>query len=382
MCSCSGNCNCNSTTIPRGPQGPTGAAATITVGTVTSLPSESTPTITNSGTSSAATFNFGIPAGTNGTNGAPGINGKNAYTTTSDEFTQPVDGGTAFIEVSDNSWITVNQIIFVGDITGTFVGGYYKVTAKIGISNIEATKLNWTIPGVTFVPALDGVPAVSLVQSSGTIGATGATGASGSGITVIKSINNPFDPFSAPPINPLSTFSLTTTSGSQIFLAQDLCPNNGDIGRITFEVVIYRTPTSSVIIPDINIDIELGIQGFSPFPRLEPYSQTSGDQILNKLNELQWNTGGTSREYLYIKYVVDVQRITDTTANIFVDWKASSASTKASGCYHNITTITDLDFEDPAKYFEFAVKGNNNSNVSLTSSNIRFYVESLRLPQP
>ena len=41
MCSCSGNCNCNSTTIPRGPQGPTGATgaagtpATIAIGTTT-----------------------------------------------------------------------------------------------------------------------------------------------------------------------------------------------------------------------------------------------------------------------------------------------------------------------------------------------------------
>jgi hypothetical protein len=383
MCSCSGNCNCNSTTIPRGPQGPTGAAgtaATIAVGDVTALPSGSTPTITNSGTSSAATFNFGIPAGAPGTNG---INGKNSYTLTEDVFQQPSDGSTELVQVTDYSWISLNQIIFIGNVSSTSnIGGYYQVTAKTSPDLITVKKLDWTIPGVTFVPALSNVPGGSLVQSSGTIGATGATGANGNGITIIKSINNPFDPFSAPPINPLSTFSLTTTSGSQIFLAQDLCPNNGDIGRITFEVVIYRTPTSSVIIPDINIDIELGIQGFSPFPRLEPYSQTSGDQIVNKLNELQWNTGGTSREYLYIKYVVDVQRITDTTANIFVDWKASSASTKASGCYHNITTITDLDFEDPAKYFEFAVKGNNNSNVSLTSSNIRFYVESLRLPQP
>lgn len=63
----------------RGPQGPTGAqgekgdtgpigypgepgrAATITVGTVTKLSPNATPTVTNVGTSSAAVFNFGIP---------------------------------------------------------------------------------------------------------------------------------------------------------------------------------------------------------------------------------------------------------------------------------------------------------------------------------
>jgi hypothetical protein len=383
MCSCSGNCNCNSSTIPRGPSGPQGPAATITVGDVTSLPSGSTPTVTNSGTSSAATFNFGIPAGTNGTNGSNGINGKNAYTITADSYTQPAFGGTATFDVSDVSWMSVNQIIFVGNPTGTSnIGGYYKVTSISPPFGFDAIRLDWSIPGVTYVSAGVDILAGAIVQASGTIGAQGDIGPSGDGITIIKSINNPFDPFSAPPINASSSFSLTTTSGSQIFLANDLCPNNLDIGRINFEVVLYRTPTSSIVIPEIDMDIELGIQGFSPFPRLEPYAQTSGDQILNKISELQWNLSGTAREYLYIKYIVDVQRITSTTCNIFVDWKVSSSSVKASGCYHNTTTITALDFDDPTKYFEFAVKGYNYSTVSLTSSNIRFYVESLRQPQP
>ena len=78
MCSCSGSCNCNSTTIPRGPQGApgqNGAAATIAVGSVTALPAGSTPTITNGGSSSAASFNFGIPAGATGATGPAGPQG-------------------------------------------------------------------------------------------------------------------------------------------------------------------------------------------------------------------------------------------------------------------------------------------------------------------
>ena len=179
MCSCSGNCNCNSSTIPRGPQGNPGTAATIAVGQVTPLPSGSTPTVTNSGSSNAATFNFGIPAGANGTNGAPGtpgtpgINGKNSYTLTEDVFQQPSDGSTELVQVTDYSWISLNQIIFIGNISGTSnIGGYYQVTAKTSPDLITVKKLNWTIPGVTFVPALSNVPGGSLVQSSGTIGAT------------------------------------------------------------------------------------------------------------------------------------------------------------------------------------------------------------------
>ncbi len=49
-----------------GPQGEAGEAATITVGTVTALGVGETPTVTNSGTSTAAVLDFGIPTITQG----------------------------------------------------------------------------------------------------------------------------------------------------------------------------------------------------------------------------------------------------------------------------------------------------------------------------
>lgn len=60
-------------TGPQGPQGETGAtgpagtSATIAVGTVTTLPAGSNATVINSGTSSSAIFDFGIPKGATGT---------------------------------------------------------------------------------------------------------------------------------------------------------------------------------------------------------------------------------------------------------------------------------------------------------------------------
>lgn len=60
-------------TGPQGPQGETGAtgpagtSATIAVGSVTTLPAGSNATVTNSGTSSSAVFDFGIPQGASGT---------------------------------------------------------------------------------------------------------------------------------------------------------------------------------------------------------------------------------------------------------------------------------------------------------------------------
>jgi hypothetical protein len=55
-----------------GPKGDPGAAATIAVGTTTTLAPGSSATVANAGTSSAAVFNFGIPTGATGATGASG----------------------------------------------------------------------------------------------------------------------------------------------------------------------------------------------------------------------------------------------------------------------------------------------------------------------
>lgn len=53
-------------------QGVPGTAATVAVGTTTTLSPGSSATVANSGTSSAAVFNFGIPQGAAGATGSPG----------------------------------------------------------------------------------------------------------------------------------------------------------------------------------------------------------------------------------------------------------------------------------------------------------------------
>jgi hypothetical protein len=63
-----------------GSQGEQGDAATISVGTVSTLPPGSSPTITNSGTSSEAVFDFGIPQGSTGATGPQGIQGNTGAT--------------------------------------------------------------------------------------------------------------------------------------------------------------------------------------------------------------------------------------------------------------------------------------------------------------
>ena len=62
-------------TIPKGDQGVTGTAATIAVGTVTTGAAGSSATVVNGGSSSAATFNFTIPKGDTGNTGSTGSTG-------------------------------------------------------------------------------------------------------------------------------------------------------------------------------------------------------------------------------------------------------------------------------------------------------------------
>jgi hypothetical protein len=58
-----------------GPTGAAGTAATVNVGTVTTLPPGAAATVSNSGTAQAAVLNFGIPQGATGAAGSSGASG-------------------------------------------------------------------------------------------------------------------------------------------------------------------------------------------------------------------------------------------------------------------------------------------------------------------
>ena len=64
----------------KGEKGDTGLAATVAVGTVRQLAPGSTPTVTNAGTSSNAIFDFGIPIGQTGAKGDKGEQGAKGAT--------------------------------------------------------------------------------------------------------------------------------------------------------------------------------------------------------------------------------------------------------------------------------------------------------------
>lgn len=90
------------------PEGPSGKAATITVGTTTTLPAGSEATVVNVGTDEAAILNFGIPKGADGSGG--GSNGGSNAPYLSGTFTKR--GSTNFydsevISARDNTLVLI-----------------------------------------------------------------------------------------------------------------------------------------------------------------------------------------------------------------------------------------------------------------------------------
>lgn len=96
--------------IPKGDKGDTGesgAAATISVGATTTLEPGEDATVTNSGTSSAAVFDFGIPQGAKGDTGDTGPAGADGFSPTA---TVSKTGDTATITITDKNGTTTAQI--------------------------------------------------------------------------------------------------------------------------------------------------------------------------------------------------------------------------------------------------------------------------------
>jgi hypothetical protein len=86
--------------------GPTGPAGTISVASTTTLAAGSAASVTNTGTSTAATLNFGIPQGTQGIQGIQGPAGE----------TFPTQSGNTGKFLSTNgtstSWATVSTTAY------------------------------------------------------------------------------------------------------------------------------------------------------------------------------------------------------------------------------------------------------------------------------
>ena len=137
------------TTGATGPQGSSGAAATIAVGTITTLDPGDSATVSNTGSSSAAVFAFGIPQGETGDPGAS-INPTGDY-----------DNGTTYSEndvvrVLGSSWVYINVTPGAGNAPPTLPttsNSYWELLAEAGTDGTGAVDL---VNGQTGIVVLSG----------------------------------------------------------------------------------------------------------------------------------------------------------------------------------------------------------------------------------
>jgi|21_taG_2_1085346.scaffolds.fasta_scaffold85509_2 hypothetical protein len=152
----------------------TGPAATVTAGTATGLAPGAAPTVANGGTTSAAVFNFGIPAGATGATGPQGLGilTQRTTSTTSDLGLAAVNKLTTF----DNAGAIV--ITIKPNATIAFAAGQTLVFQKTGAGQLTFT----ADAGVT----------LNTVAASSIVYAAGAGAQYTGGILVQGTVNNWF----------------------------------------------------------------------------------------------------------------------------------------------------------------------------------------------
>ena len=131
-----------------GPQGPAGTAATVNVGTTTTGAPGSNATVTNSGTSSAAVFDFIVPRGDTGATGpqgpagATGPQGPAGPNTVSSSTTTTLTG----LLAGEGSTVSV----------ATIGAGLTFSAGQLAVSGVVLTTTNQSVAGVkTFADAID-----------------------------------------------------------------------------------------------------------------------------------------------------------------------------------------------------------------------------------
>lgn len=130
---------------PQGPQGPQGTAATVTAGTTTTGLAGTNAIVTNSGTSSAAVFDFTIPRGDTGATGAGVATGG-----TTGQFLQKASNANY-----DTTWATITgTLVYQGSwnastntptlTSSVGTNGYYYVVGTSGSTNLNGIT-DWVV---------------------------------------------------------------------------------------------------------------------------------------------------------------------------------------------------------------------------------------------
>ena len=175
---------------PQGPQGETGApgaAATVTAGTTTTLAPGSSASVTNSGTSSAAIFDFAIPQGAKGDKGDKGddgagveIAGSVATYANLPTTLGPDDAGKGYYVEADGKLYIWNGTSFPADGSGVQIQGPKGDKGDTGDTGPQGPRGETGATGATGPQGPQGIQGEQGAQGiQGPTGPQGPTGAQG-----------------------------------------------------------------------------------------------------------------------------------------------------------------------------------------------------------
>lgn len=240
-----------------GATGATGSAATISVGTTNTLIAGNNATVTNSGTSSAAVFNFGIPQGPTGATGATGAQGPSG-----------VIGVTAPIT---NSGTTTSANIGITDASTTVKGAVQLTDSTASTSIITAATPNSV---KTAYDLANGKPSLSANTPSalGTAAAGAGTAASKddhvhptTGLAVLANANT-FGSTQTQTMGKVLANGSTTGSANQGAIAYGTLGYSDQNNLATFQsgvntynqIVVQNTSAAAAASADFTISNDLG----------------------------------------------------------------------------------------------------------------------------
>lgn len=242
----------NGTTTASVTDGTDGTSATVAAGTTTTLPAGSSATVTNSGTSSAAVFDFGIPKGDTGAAGQDGADGFSPIATVNKV------GDTATITITDENGTTTASVTDGSDgapgaaatisagTTTTLPAGSSATVTNSGTSS--AAVFDFGIPkGDTGAAGADGysptasvskvgdTATITITDQNGTTTATVTDGAAGSAATISAGTTTTL---------PAGSSATVTNSGTSSAAVFDFGIPKGDTGSAA-TVAVGTTTTLS-----------------------------------------------------------------------------------------------------------------------------------------
>ena len=287
-----------------GPQGPQGDAATIAVGTTTTGAAGSSASVTNTGTSSAAVFNFTIPQGIQGIQGVKGDTGATGPTgATGAGVATGGTTGQVLVKASnanyDTSWATITGTLsYQGGwnastnsptlTSSVGTNGFYYVVTIAGSTNLNGITDwqigDWAIFNGSIWQKIDQTNLVTSVNgqtgavSVGTV--TSVSASAGTGISITGS-----------PITTSGTLNITNTAPDQTVVL------TGGTGISTSGTYPSFTITNSL--PDRTVAISSGtgisVTGTYPNFTVTNTSPSSGGTVTSvTATSPITSTGGTT----------------------------------------------------------------------------------------